>query len=264
MLNKVTIGADPELFAFNEQVKQFVSVHKCFPGTKKKPFKVPSGHLQLDGVAAELNIDPSSTFKDFNYNLFTVLAEARNYIPDNCRLIAAPMVGFHSGYWKQLPDNLKQLGCDPDFNVYTKTKNPVPSIPHPVRVGGGHIHIGWEQTEEVKEGGSALKEALIKQMDCIVGLRSISAWDLCSGRRKFYGSAGSYRDKPYGVEYRTPANTWVGNYQRHKDVFDWTMEAVERFNAQDYVFLKVDTKEVVKAINTCNRHLSRKLSNAIN
>lgn len=72
MLNKYTIGADPELFVFNKKIKRVVSAIDKIPGTKEKPYTegLPDGFgLQTDNILAEFNIPPETNLKAFINNI---------------------------------------------------------------------------------------------------------------------------------------------------------------------------------------------------
>ncbi len=59
-----TFGCDPELFVINDE-GVFVSAEGLIPGDKQNPYKVPGGAIQVDGMAAEFNIDPVTNYADF-------------------------------------------------------------------------------------------------------------------------------------------------------------------------------------------------------
>jgi hypothetical protein len=64
----ILIGADPELFVFTRSGKP-VSAHDLIPGTKYEPHEVGNGAVQVDGVAAEFNIDPAANEDEFFFNI---------------------------------------------------------------------------------------------------------------------------------------------------------------------------------------------------
>jgi hypothetical protein len=51
------------------------------PAQSTIPYVVKHGAVQVDGVAAEINIDPASTFQEFSYNLQQVLLQLQDMIP---------------------------------------------------------------------------------------------------------------------------------------------------------------------------------------
>ena len=66
------IGADPEVFVTDKN-NQFVSAFNMVPGDKAKPYPVPFGAVQVDGMALEFNIEPASTRQEFIHNITCLL-----------------------------------------------------------------------------------------------------------------------------------------------------------------------------------------------
>ena len=58
---QLLLGADPEAFVVLKDGGIPVSAHGLLPGTKDKPFPVEKGAVQVDGMAAEFNIEPAAT-----------------------------------------------------------------------------------------------------------------------------------------------------------------------------------------------------------
>src|SRR5215468_8893096 len=106
-------GADPELFLVDKNGTP-VSAAGLIPGTKDKPFPVEYGAVQDDGMAAEFNIDPASTYKEFTRNLRAVVAQLSGMIPKGLTLAALPAVRFSKEVFDAAPPEAKELGCSPD------------------------------------------------------------------------------------------------------------------------------------------------------
>ena len=71
-------------------------------------------------------------------------------------------------------------------------------------------------------------------------------------RKELYGKAGAFREKPYGVEYRTISNYYLQSKKLIYWVFDQTQAAINFVNNQTPIddFLQ----EVVQTtINTSNK-----------
>ena len=64
-------------------------------------------------------------------------------------------------------------------------------------------------------------------MDHTLGVYSV-LWDKDDKRRSMYGKAGSFRPKPYGMEYRTLSNRWIFNTDLIRFVYNATQEALEK------------------------------------
>jgi hypothetical protein len=67
-------------------------------------------------------------------------------------------------------------------------------------------------------------------MDLFLGVPS-TVMDKGTLRRQLYGKAGSFRQKPYGCEYRTLSNFWIFNPDLIKWVYDQTEKAISFVNS---------------------------------
>ena len=221
---EITIGCDPEFFLYDIDLKQFVSAHEMIPGDKKNPFKVDNGAIQVDGTAVEFNIDAASTAQEFEGNINSVLSYLRKTIPDKYEFKFSPAIHYNKKYFDALPKSTKELGCDPDFNAYTSATNPRPPADKvgTMRTGSGHIHIGWTKDADIKDPSHVWDcETLVKHLDSWFFWYS-HFWDDDTERQKLYGMKGSYRPKPYGVEYRVPSNAWLA----HPQLYQWLFKSV--------------------------------------
>jgi hypothetical protein len=204
------IGCDPEVFVFDTQADRYISAHDLIPGTKAAPYPVEAGAVQVDGMALEFNTSPAKTPKEFETNVRTVIEGLRAMIPAHLRLAAKPTVEFGAEYMATVPEEAKELGCEPDFNAYTNgAPNPRPNAEATFRTGAGHIHIGWGKDFPID-----LPEhinvccLLAKQLDFFLGA-AIGLSDADQKRRTLYGMRGSFRPKSYGMEYRPLSNAWL-------------------------------------------------------
>lgn len=209
--HKISLGCDPEIFLKNKTTHKFVSAHTLIPGTKEEPFPVPNGAIQVDGVAAEFNIKPASSMAEWLINNECVINEIRNRT-QGYDLVFEPTANFDKRYFKSLPDEVKELGCKPDWNAWTGELNPKPdgdSVTY--RTGAGHIHLGWTKNADIL-GESHVNDChiVVRHMDYYLGLMSMM-WDDDVKRRTLYGRAGAHRRKLYGVEYRTLSNRWLSS-----------------------------------------------------
>jgi hypothetical protein len=219
---KISIGADPEIFLYDKKERLFVSAHNMIPGTKDKPYKVKKGAVQVDGTAAEFNIDPCFSSDEFVSNIQTVLGELGCMVPPSLEFKFKPTVQYDEKYWDQLPEDCKVLGCDPDFDL-NGTMNPPPHPEGGVRHGGGHIHIGWTEGQD-KEDEDHFWDCrqVAAQMNSWFG--SIQkVWDYDAKRPKTYPN-GSFRPKPYGVEIRSFSNAWL----KYPKLWPWLFETIQR------------------------------------
>lgn len=215
------IGADPELFLRNRWTDAFVSAHDLLPGTKEDPFKVPHGAVQVDGTAAEFNIDPAETVEEFVHNIHAVMAELERMIPKSLKLAAVPVADYDPGYFITLPNFARELGCNPDYDAYTGLPNVRPDVNATFRTGSGHIHVGWTEGAELVGNHFEDCRVFASEMDIGVGYSSL-VWDNDTKRRELYGRAGAFRPKSYGCEYRVLSNAWLKSRRTMEFVFNQT------------------------------------------
>jgi hypothetical protein len=208
-LLELTIGCDPEVFLRDKNTGEFVSAHGILPGTKKNPYHVPAGTVQVDGMAAEIGIEPQSTSHGFRTYVTTVMGQLHHMIPDHLELVIQPVAEFSNKVWGETPAEAKQLGCDPDYDAYTGMQNVPPDGEVTFRTASGHIHLGWTKDMDVTDPEHIDACRMMgRQLDFYVGVPSL-CFDDDTKRRQLYGKAGAIRIKSYGVEYRTPSNAWL-------------------------------------------------------
>lgn len=105
------------------------------------------------------------------------------------------------------------VGCLPDMNAYAED-NRFERRPFSAeqfgnnRFCGGHLHVQYNH-------GNVPRHVFAQFMDLVVELPYLR-WDKQKMRRLFYGQPGIYREKPYGIEYRTPSNFWLSKQFRDK------------------------------------------------
>lgn len=219
---KILLGADPECFLRNIKTGEFVSAHNLMPGTKVSPHKVTQGAIQVDGVAAEFNIDPAKSVTEFTSNISAVMSRLQEFIGKDYELVSDPAVTFPAEYFKSLPEDVRELGCNPDFNAWTGQVNEKPDgAVTTMRTAAGHIHIGWTDNQDPTDSTHFDDCRIVaRNLDYYLGLYSLQ-WDSDTSRRKLYGRAGSFRPKPYGVEYRPLSNVWL----RSPKLQSWVYQA---------------------------------------
>jgi len=220
-LDGFTFGADPELFIVDDKGRH-VSAEGLIPGTKLEPHPVEGGAVQVDGMAAEFNIDPVDNFDAFNHNINKVMGALKAMLPKGYGFSVIPSVEFDEEVWANSPDEAKALGCSPDFNAWTGGVNPPPmNNDRPrLRTASGHLHIGWTKDADTSDLGHLTAcQDLVKQLDWFLG-----AWSLTKDpdpiRRSLYGKAGACRYKDYGVEYRVLSNFWITSKPKRLEVWN--------------------------------------------
>jgi len=258
-MTKILVGADPELFLKKDGVH--VSGVGLIPGTKAYPHAVECGAIQLDGMAAEFNINPAASEQEFITNLDTVMTILAETVPEH-EVVADPVAYFTREYMATQPAAALDLGCDPDFNGWTRSVNEKPDADIPFRTGSGHVHVG------VVEGADVTDEQFFnvccdaaKEMDLFLGLPSIF-FDDDTQRREMYGKAGAFRPKSYGFEYRTLSNAWLRTDKLKRWVYKATQNCMVGFMGGQRLAEKyaksVDVQEI---INTSNKKEAVKIIN---
>lgn len=231
---RVRLGCDPELFLLDAKGNFFPGCGLT-GGTKDKPvdlaplLKAAQGvnfdkysvkqlqgvGLLEDGVAVELNTPSSADSESFQNIIYGAYSGLRSWAgAKGLSLSPANTMDVPDAVWSQHP-TARELGCMPDYSAYKgdllspPREREVPSdvVNSSRRYSGGHIHLGYE---------ASLTPAPImaRFMDLVVGL-PLLVWGGKQGERGlFYGQAGIFRTKKYGVEYRTPTNFWVRHCHR--------------------------------------------------
>lgn len=212
----VTIGCDPEIF-IQDKTGKIVSAHDLLPGTKEKPFKTKYGAIQVDGVAAEINTTPTDNYMTFSQLVKSQLDDLQARLPEHKLKIQAAY-SFPKAYMDKLPEEVKLLGCNPDYNAWTEKINPMPDgNATTMRTTAGHLHIGFNKSEDPMEPFHFADCCrLVRQLDYYVGVPTL-LWDTDPRRRELYGKAGAFRPKTYGLEYRTPSSMWL----KHQNLYHW-------------------------------------------
>jgi hypothetical protein len=250
LADRCTIGSDPELFLTNG--KNAVSAIDKFPGTKQRPEKWKDGIMvQVDNCSVEYNtpivVDRNDWIRAHlsAYQQIADFASTKHHL----NLAIVPSVIFP-------PEELQDarawiMGCEPDFNAWTRQWNPKPQCNiEELRSAGGHVHIGGQFTEiEVID--------LAKLADMYIGVPSLLI-DPDDRRRELYGKAGAMRFKPYGVEWRTGSNFWIQTEKRIGWVFDQVNRLLralkEGQRAPAEVQEIINTGDRVGAAHFCAKH----------
>jgi len=139
------------------------------------------------------------------------------YRARNLSLNVATAVRFKRAMLKGL-EEAEEIGCEPDKCAYTGTEMKATDADtmQTVRTASGHIHIGVDGFNEEQ-----LRD-VVKWLDVTEALPGLHVeWDhmrhnypsrIIPSRRAYYGQAGRYRLKPYGVEWRTPSSIMWYNW----------------------------------------------------
>jgi hypothetical protein len=205
----ITIGADPE---FSLSFKgEPVSAHDIVPGTKEKPHQFEHGYgsVQSDGTAVEIGISPCPTPYLFGEAIIRTMNSVRQMVDKRLDFNFAPTRSFPAQVWRKLPAEVKEIGCSPDNNIHTGAINLVPRLPARSAFYGGHIHVGFRDPT-VKP---TISKELIERENLLLVKNMQNEfhhfiYDEATTRSDYYHTC--FRHKPYGFEFRSFSNSWLG------------------------------------------------------
>jgi hypothetical protein len=236
------LGADPELFV---QDAEGTCVPVCgkIGGTKAEPIiinhlveaafgpergrprlrgmgiDVASEHegnyaMQEDNVMLEFNVPAhkDGTFFVDSINKALNVLEMNVLLDKGLRPRYEVMHTFKAEDIAPFPQAFT-VGCMADMNAYAEDER---FERHPFeaahfgnhRFCGGHLHVQYNH-------GIVPRHIFAQFMDIFAEL-PFMRWDKQKMRRLFYGQPGLYREKPYGIEYRTTSNFWLTKAFREK------------------------------------------------
>lgn len=222
-------GTDPEAFIMSKKSGQFIAAAGIIPGTKELPFKVEKGAVQVDGLAAEFNIDPVNNAVDFDKNIQTVLNQLIQMIHEvdsDLELVFTPTAHFDTDYFVKLNPETKILGCDPDFNIRGEINVVKDDLSEtPIRTAAGHVHIGWRMDASAEDPAHFEDCRGVAESFYNTRLPFFQPETPAEKvRLNYYGHSGAFRPKKYGVELRSPSNRWVKDSESRQLMFK-TMDA---------------------------------------
>jgi hypothetical protein len=255
---RIKLGCDPELFLADATGKLRASCGKI-GGTKERPQalrELGDGYaVQEDNVAIEFNIPPAANAREFQESIQKTLAYLTNGVRNmyNFDIVQLSAASFPKD---ELDSPAAQVfGCDPDFNAWTGQRNPKPKAEdETLRSCGGHVHVGDYDKKVIDS------RQLIKTMDLFLGVPSV-LMDKGELRKQLYGKAGAFRDKKYGVEYRTLSNFWVFGDPLTNWIWNNTQRAVNavesRFAVDEYkdsILNAIDHNDKEAAMHLVKQH----------
>jgi hypothetical protein len=249
-------GADPEVF-FRTKEGEAYSVEGILGGSKHDPLPIPglpAGFcVQEDNVAAEYNIPPANTARQFSLNVAKGLQYLKKVAAKHkLELAVVPDLDFPI-HMVRTPHAM-QLGCEPDFNAWTGEENPRPRPPYVMRTAAGHVHVSWNEPDKEQQ------LAVARILDAALGLPSVMATEP-TRRRDLYGKAGAMRFKPYGMEYRVLDNFWIADKNRREHVFQTVKDSIELVNQFPVVMEQINDlgDAIQQAINEHDKGLAADL-----
>lgn len=264
----ISIGADPEMLLI-DQDGDFVSVEGLVGGTKDKPvplkgmedYFMEGTAVQEDNVMLEFNTSPAPDWSRFEDTVMQCLSRINDNILRPADLQwSQECSGTYSLTALSTPQG-SMFGCSPDMDAYTKdrTKAISPNSLGSTRFSGGHIHLGYDNPKGIPDF------VIVQLCDAFMGLQEVRRKKSQGPRREFYGTAGRYRSKSYGVEYRTLSNAWLFDYDLLRAVSMGADRLARYIDEGDStrlqrLYMEMPMHEVQRAINTEDSSLARELT----
>jgi hypothetical protein len=144
-----------------------------------------------------------------------------------------------------------EFGCGTEWCGWTEKVLQKPNgAVSGLRTAGGHVHVGYDDPWECGNYG------LSRMLDIVLGVPSV----LLDGdvrRRSLYGSAGSMRHKPYGMEYRPLSNFWLKSDELKGWVFDRAKWGAEHLDQLEYMLGEVGDALIQQTINNGDEDSAR-------
>ena len=243
----ITLGADPE-FILHEKEKTdkivlFSSQHTTnYFGISEAEIGADYGLLEFRPEPADspekLVESVQNLHKEFleTYDSFRILEkEAIEYSHKRARVLESLNEekdinygmnrGKDVGVWST--DTEITLGAETGASLSAYDKPSFGQFNDKLFTAGGHIHIG----------GRLIMMLSIDQLKLLVRVLDKEVLPICNSveteagdlRRTVYGSAGEFRLKSYGIEYRSPSNAifWKNNSKQLLKVLNKTKQVTE-------------------------------------
>jgi hypothetical protein len=230
-----TFGTDPEVFLVDNDGVVVPADNALPPQDEALVSKACAGAPQLtpnaayrDGMQAEMQINPSPcrawVIDNITHAGRELVKAAR---AKGLRVLCAPSVPITVESLRRAIDpNSVLFGCSPElFARFDGLPHQIDidASVHLTRYAGCHLHIGVpDPARHATWTGYNPMEAFERIRDPLGRIRAVKMMDLVVGntlillerepdrvRREVYGKAGTYRETPYGYEYRTPSNLIV-------------------------------------------------------
>lgn len=258
----ITLGADPEFFFRDRTTGDIVGSEKIIP---RETEVETDGTLIRDGVAAEINPDSAQCREVLWAEICSIMLCASEYADDkNAKISFDTTVTLTEAEFDSLSPVSKQFGCVPSSNAYGVQPIPEGASSLRQRSAGGHIHIGYKgilDTQNMVAEQTDINK-IVKVLDIVAGNTCVM-FDQFYGsdlRRINYGRAGEYREKSYGLEYRTLSNFWLRDYKLFALATGLCRQAmwIVGYGHADELLSMVDQNAITEAINENNATLARR------
>jgi hypothetical protein len=224
--SEITVGCDAELPAFYNNNGMGASLVGLIGGKKGRPVKCEGGGYLADGVMAEMNVDPvpgtEAGCNQFVININLCMDAIGTAIyPHDLNFKVKDSVEYHDRELQTKQS--RESGCDKTIDAYSGLFNQPEDLGiNNFRYAGGDIHLGWPN--------ATLNERVnvVRILDAIFAAAEVESLGEPSKRSSEFGVLGKFREKPYGIEYKTVGNFWLQSEELIRWAFDAAITAVER------------------------------------
>ena len=206
----ISLGCDPELALISNN--KYIAACGLIGGTKQAPMRIDGTNtdIQEDGVMVEFNTPACTSFDSFWDQSQQSYREVREFVNYKNPTFQAHIIdGVKYDKEQLVSEQANTLGCDPDCLAHLRgLERRPPTIEQlkNLRCAGGHLHIGYPNKGD---GKGQIPGWVMVQFIEAGAYFPYYQYDQQALRRPFYGLAGLYREKPYGIEYRTPSARWL-------------------------------------------------------
>lgn len=225
-MGNILIGTDPEFFVVGS-INEYINPKLITNGTKKNPQRYSKGVIHQDAAAVEFSIEPCSTAEQFSANIQEALDSI--FINPYFKMYPYTAIELDEEDIKFDP-SLSEVGCAPDFKFIDgkRVRRRLTYNNTNWRMAGGHIHIGIGFIEDSK-----VLQNIINDLD-----EKFMSWyreqdfyhaETEAIREAHYGDNGVFRQKDYGLEYRTPSMAWIKTHEDRVNVFNKIYEIVKPY-----------------------------------
>ncbi len=269
-----TFGNDPELILRDQKTREPLSAIPILEHSKHNPIILGEGReFYYDNVLAEFSVVPANNKQEAVNSLGKSLAGIKDYLKakHGNKYEVAAQASFIFPEKDLQHEDAMRFGCCPEYDAWKLQICTPPEPESGLRSAGGHAHLGRSDYKSFGDNTDGVfllddwsKVHTIRAMDIFVGL-SMAIIDLdptSAARKKLYGRSSRHRATPYGVEYRTPSNYWIGSPDLVGLVYDlstYTLTQVEKFGNLDPLIEKLGQENIIKAVDTNDKDLAATL-----
>lgn len=218
-----TFSSDPE-FMIADKKNNYKSAIGIVPGSNHRRFCIPPHEFFYDNVLAECAIHYGESKEEVIHNFRDCFKKYADLIAPYKLVPKASCL-----YPKEELQSRAALevGCNPETCAYTFQdfqKDECLFANTQLRTAGGHIHLGNSIIDQYSDCQKNYYNRLflVRMLDLFLAIPFVQINNDASEkmRKQIYGQAGRYREKPYGIEYRTLGNFWLSSPKLVSLVYD--------------------------------------------